>query len=476
MSVVVMANLNRILMPLERAASHSRQVSKRPMVSRQPFPTRRAEAMSKIKVLVVDDAVVVRSLVVKVLGSDPDIEVVGTAANGQLALDMLEKCHPDLITLDIEMPVMDGIQALTHIRKSHPRLPVIMFSTLTERGASSTFEALSRGASDYVTKPSNTGKMAESMEKVRQDLIPKIKALCSGVLRGAGPQTPTRPAIGRPAAAGRPGAAAPSHPQAPLRSSALPGAAARTTPGPDGGRRAQTDAARPAAPGAAARPGRRVSPVEIVAIGVSTGGPNALADVIPELPADFPVPILIVQHMPPVFTRLLAERLNTRSKLKVVEAAPGMTIAPGTVYIAPGDYHMTVRRDGATIKLAMNQDAQENSCRPAVDPMFRSVSATFGAGVLAVVLTGMGSDGFHGAEAVRAKGGRIVVQDEATSVVWGMPGFVAKANLADEVLPLNAVPGALERLTMTSRRSSAPGGASAAPASSPALSTPGARR
>ncbi len=426
--------------------------------------------MSKIKVLVVDDAVVVRSLVVKVLGSDPDIEVVGTAANGKLALAMLEKCHPDLITLDIEMPEMDGIEALTHIRKSHPRLPVIMLSVLTERGASSTFEALSRGASDYVTKPSNTGKMAESMEKVRLDLIPKIKALCASVLRGssAGVQPPARPAIGRNGPggpAGRPGAPVSTRPL-----SGAPGApgAPRAAGGPGAARASALPNGPAAAPAGAARPTqRRVSPVEIVAIGVSTGGPNALGDVIPALPADFPVPILIVQHMPPVFTRLLAERLDTRSKLKVVEAAPGMAIQPGTVYIAPGDYHMTVKREGASIKLAMNQDPPENSCRPAVDPMFRSVSQVFGAGVLAVVLTGMGSDGFHGTEAVHSVGGRILAQDEATSVVWGMPGFVVKAKLADEVLPLHSVPDALERLTMTSRRK---------PDCSPALSSPVARR
>ncbi len=412
--------------------------------------------MSKIKVLVVDDAVVVRSLVVKVLGSDPDIEVVGTAANGKLALAMLEKCHPDLITLDIEMPEMNGIETLTHIRKSHPRLPVIMFSTLTERGASSTLEALSRGASDYVTKPSNTGKITESMEKVRQDLIPKIKALCAGVPKGSGAaggaQPPSHPVTGR-AVGGRPGSPTSTRPLPGARVSALPGgaASARTGAAPTGANRTTT---------------RRVSPVEIVVIGVSTGGPNALGELIPALPGNFPVPILIVQHMPPVFTRLLAERLDTRSKVKVVEAAPGMAIHPGTVYVAPGEYHMTVRREGASVKLAMNQDPPENSCRPAVDPLFRSVSQVFGAGVLAVILTGMGSDGFHGTEAVHSVGGRVLAQDEATSVVWGMPGFVVKAKLADEVLPLHSIHEALERLTMTSRR---------APTSSQAMSSPEAR-
>jgi two-component system chemotaxis response regulator CheB len=348
--------------------------------------------MGKIRVLVVDDAVVVRRLVSDVLSSDPALEVAGTAANGRIALAKIPQVNPDVVTLDVEMPEMDGLATLAAIRKQYPVLPVIMFSTTTQRGASTTIDALTLGANDYVTKPANVGSVAAAMQCLREQLIPKVKLWCSKATR-----SDTMPL--------RPGGSFVYAPKA------------------------------TATPKAPAQP----ATVQIVAIGVSTGGPNALAAVLPDIPGDLPVPIVIVQHMPPVFTRLLAERLNSKSDLKVCEATPGEEILPGHVYIAPGNYHMIVKRDGATVRVQTNLDTPENSCRPAVDVLFRTVADAYGPGVLGVVLTGMGQDGLRGSECIRSAGGQVFVQDEHTSVVWGMPGFVSRAGLADRELPLDQV-------------------------------------
>lgn len=341
---------------------------------------------SKTRVLIIDDAVVIRRLVSDVLNSDPDLEVVGTAVNGRIGLEKIAQLRPDLVTLDIEMPEMNGLETLAAIRKSWPRLPVIMFSTLTARGAAATLDALSLGASDYVTKPANMGSVAEGMQRVREDLIPKIKALC-----------------GRPS---------PSLAKEQAPASAAPRRATRRSP---------------------------AQRIEVLAIGTSTGGPNALAEVLPELPAEFPVPILIVQHMPPVFTRSLAERLDARCQVSVIEAAGGETPRAGHAYLAPGGFHLKAVRSSGEIRLALDSGPQENSCRPAVDVLFRSVADLYGAATLAVVMTGMGKDGLNGSEAIWNAGGTILAQDEATSVVWGMPGFVARAGLAEQVLPIGSI-------------------------------------
>ncbi|MFN8651634.1 MAG: chemotaxis response regulator protein-glutamate methylesterase [Gemmatimonadales bacterium] len=369
--------------------------------------------MPKIRVLVVDDAVVVRKIVTDVLAADPEIEVVGTAANGRLALAKIGQLNPDLVTLDIEMPELDGLQTLVELRKTHRRLPVIMFSTLTERAASATLDALARGASDYVTKPSNVGSVGLAQERIREELIPKIKALC-GVKPAAPPVLPAKAA-------------------APAAKSATP--------------------ARPLLVPRPALPTR----IDILAIGVSTGGPNALAAVIPALPAEFPVPVVIVQHMPPVFTRFLAERLSASSPLTVKEGEDGAVVEPGTVWVAPGNYHMTLRKDGERVRLVLNQEPPENSCRPAVDPLFRSVAQLYGNRALGLILTGMGHDGLAGSEAIRAVGGSIVAQDEATSVVWGMPGAVAGAGLAEAILPLEKVATDLVLRAQTGRLPRLPG-------------------
>jgi two-component system chemotaxis response regulator CheB len=292
-----------------------------------------------------------------------------------------------------------------------------MFSTLTERGANTTLDALAMGASDYVTKPSNTGSLEVTIGKIKQDLLPKIKALC-GRTHLSEKNSTSAPKNGSVSA---------------LRAPASP-------------------LPLPAVSHAISAPlARHSGPFEILAIGTSTGGPNALADVLAEIPRDFPVPIVIVQHMPPIFTRTLAERLEKKSLIPIREGQPGMKLRPGEAWIAPGDYHMTVERRGAEVTLAMNQGPPENSCRPAVDTLFRSVSEVFGARTLAAVLTGMGADGVQGSRAVRQRGGRVLVQDEATSVVWGMPGQVVAAGCADAIYPLGAIAGEFHRQILASR-------------------------
>jgi two-component system, chemotaxis family, protein-glutamate methylesterase/glutaminase len=362
--------------------------------------------MPKIRVLIVDDSVVVRRLVADALSADPDCEVVGSAANGKIALAKIPQVNPDVVTLDIEMPEMDGLVTLAEIRKTHPRLPVIMFSTLTERAAASTLKALTLGASDYVTKPSG-GSIAASLQQVRDQLLAKVRALGAGVL--GDPRTAVRPRI----------------------------------------------PALPVAPATARAPSASMAHIEVLAIGCSTGGPNALTTVLEAFPQSLPVPAVIVQHMPPIFTRLLADRLRAHTNLSVREAQGGEVLAPGEIWIAPGDYHMMVRREGMTRRLVLTQAPHENSCRPAVDVLFRSVAECYGGHTLAVILTGMGQDGLRGCEHVREVGGQIVAQDEATSVVWGMPGYVANAGLADAVLPLGQVAAEIVRRVGGSRRSSA---------------------
>jgi two-component system chemotaxis response regulator CheB len=343
--------------------------------------------MPPIRILIVDDSAVVRKVLCDGLAPDVALEVVGTASNGRIALARIPQLNPDLVTLDVEMPQMNGLETLAEIRKTYPRLPVIMFSTMTERGAATTLDALALGASDYVTKPGNTGSLEVTLAQIREQLIPKIKALCEA--RPGTQRAPISPA--------------------------------------------------PSPRSVGAQPARELPRIDLLAIGTSTGGPNALAELMPAIPGNFPVPIVIVQHMPPMFTRLLASRLNGHSELTIREGVPGEILRPGEAWIAPGDYHMTVERRGTSVQLALNQDPPENSCRPAVDPMFRSVAKVYGANVLAAVLTGMGCDGVQGARHIRERGGQILVQDEASSVVWGMPGQVAAAGLADAVHPLKSM-------------------------------------
>jgi two-component system chemotaxis response regulator CheB len=361
--------------------------------------------MPRIRALIVDDAVVMRKLITEALARDPDIEVVGTAANGRIGLQKITQVNPDIVTLDVEMPDMNGLEMLREVRRTHPKLPIIMFSTLTRRGAEATLDAIAAGATDYVTKPANVGSVNESIARLEQELIPKIKTHCRAIL-------PQRKDASRGGV--------------PFAPKASESAASRTVPVPRLPRPANAR-------------------IEVVCIGTSTGGPNALADVLPLLPAHFPVPIVIVQHMPPVFTGLLAERLGKRSQIVFHEGVDGEVLRPGHAYIAPGGKHMTVQRTAGGLVLALNEDPPENSCRPAVDVLFRSVAATCGVGTLGVVLTGMGQDGAHGCRHIRERQGLVLAQDQATSVVWGMPGAVVDAGVADRVLPIQQVAAEIMR-------------------------------
>jgi two-component system chemotaxis response regulator CheB len=312
--------------------------------------------MPKIRILVVDDSVVVRRMVSDALSADPLLEVVGAAANGKIALAKIPQVNPDIVILDVEMPEMDGLETLGRLRQALPSLPVIMYSTLTQRGAEATLDALAKGATDYVTKPSNVGSAAQALECIRTQLIPKIKAICGGPL---GAQLPPALLV----------------PRAPRPIRQLP-----VIPRPE-------------------------DRIDIVAIGVSTGGPNALAALIPTLPQDFPVPLVIVQHMPPIFTRLLAERLAAKSEIGVEEGYAGALLRAGCAWIAPGDYHMIVARDQNQVSLRTHQGPLENSCRPAADVLLRSVADVYKSHALGVVMTGMGQDGLRGCERIRELGG-----------------------------------------------------------------------
>ncbi len=349
-------------------------------------------ATNRIRVFIVDDSAVMRSLLRSVIVSDPKLEVAGTAADGASALECFRLERPDLVVLDVEMPVMDGLVTLRELRARNHTMPVIMCSSLTQRGARVTIEALASGASDYVAKPTGHAGREAAIHALSQELIPRIHALAG--------RMPARSAAALAPRALLPIAPAPPPP---LQVPAKP---------------------------------------LVLAIGVSTGGPAALDVLLPELPANFPLPVLIVQHMPEVFTRLLAERLSRRCSLRVCEAAEAMPATAGCVYIARGNWHMeamAASRPGAPATVHLTQDPPENHCRPAVDTLFRSAARVYGSGVLAVVLTGMGYDGLAGARLIREQGGSILAQDQATSTVWGMPGAVAQAGLAFKVLPLNAI-------------------------------------
>ncbi len=323
--------------------------------------------MAKARVLVVDDSVVCRRLVSSILSAEEGVEVIGTAPNGRIALDKVAQLQPDVVVLDIEMPEMDGLTALAQLRQSHPAVKVIMFSVLTERGAAATLDALALGASDYATKPAATADHAEALRVVRDRLVPLVRAL------------------------------------------GTPSPAASTLP--------------PPAPAAEA-----FDPA-IVAIAASTGGPDALPELVSALPRGFPLPIVVVQHLPPVFTRLFARRLDGRLPLPVAEATDGAALGKGRVYLAPGDHHLEVRGG----RLVTHRAAPVHSCRPAADLLFRSVAEEYGPAAIAVVLSGMGRDGCAGAEEIRRRGGRVFAQDPESCAVFGMPRHVIEAGIVERI-------------------------------------------
>lgn len=340
-----------------------------------------------IGVLICDDSATIRGILTATLAADPDLKIVGTAVNGAVCLDAIAATRPDVVLLDVEMPVMDGLTALREIRKRFGKLPVVMFSSLTERGAKATVDALLAGANDYVAKPA--GLNADDVAaRIRSDVIGRIKSL---VPRGTA-SMPVRGAAAGPTSGG-------------------------------------STVSRPA----------RNSRIEGVVVAVSTGGPTALAEVLPAFVPEARVPIIIVQHMPAFFTAALAERLAKVSGLPVREATEGESVKPGEVLLAPGGRHVELVGDAVQPRIRLTDDPPENSCRPSADVLFRSAVRLWGGGTLGVVLTGMGRDGLAGSRAIVAAGGGVIAQDEFSSVVWGMPGEVVRAGLADAVLPLSQV-------------------------------------
>lgn len=360
-------------------------------------PTSAASATGAIRVMVVDDSHVIRGLLTRSLESDAGIKVVTTAANGQQALEQMARHDIELVVLDIEMPVMDGMTALPQLLAAKPGLQVIMASTLTLKGASISLKALSKGAADYVPKPTSTGEI-NSAEDFKRELVSKVKSWGAIARRKIG-------------AGGRAPASAPS--STPSSLFKKPAAAISLKAAPN-----------------LFRP-------ECVAIGSSTGGPQALFKVFQMLGQVPNLPVFVTQHMPATFTTILAEHLGQASGMPAAEAKDGEPVMPGRIYVAPGDFHMTVQVDGGRKVVRLDKNPPENFCRPAVDPMLRSLAKAYAGKVLTLILTGMGQDGLKGGQELSAAGGVIVAQDEATSVVWGMPGAVANAGLCSAVLPLS---------------------------------------
>ena len=352
--------------------------------------------MRRTRVLVIDNSVVTRRVLTDAISSDDELEVVGGAATGRIALAKLKQLCPDVITLDTELPDMSGLELLRAIRETHPALPIIIFGSVGSLASRSAIAALIAGATDFVDKAPGAHGVADTLMLVREQVVPKIKACRTDAVAVEDDDTwlPASPGGGKPGA----------------------------------------------------------SLISLVAIGASTGGPSALAQILAQLGPQFPVPIVIVQHMPAAFTRMLAERLSAECNMKVVEAQAGDVLLPGQAWIAPGDKHMVLGGERSRVRLGLHQGPPENSCRPSVDVLFRSAAKVHGDSLLGVVLTGMGRDGLRGCEYVRAEGGSVVVQDEQSSVVWGMPRFVVQAGLAHAVVSLPEMAGEIWRRVAHRRR------------------------
>ena len=363
----------------------------------------------RIRVMVVDDATVVRGLFARWLEAETDLHLVASLRTGREAVDQLERTNPDVVILDIDMPELDGMAALPLLLRKKRDLIVIMASTLTRRNAEISLRALSLGAKDYITKPGSTHEVTTTVN-FRRELIEKIRQLGARARRLLPVLPPVRPTAGQPARAAVAGSEATPAPVIALR------------PFP-------------------------VTPPRILLIGASTGGPQALIGLVANLGGVFErAPVMITQHMPPTFTTILAEHLARASGRSAREATDGEEINAGTIFLAPGGKHMRVaRRDGIAV-LTLDDGPLVNFCKPAVDPLFSSAAAVWGPWVLGLMLTGMGSDGARGAQAIVAAGGSVIAQDEASSVVWGMPGQVARAGICSAVLPLNEIAAKLTRL------------------------------
>ena len=345
--------------------------------------------MPRIRALIVDDSALARRMVSQALAAQPDMEVVGLAESGLAALERVERHAPDVVVLDLEMPGMDGIETLRRLKKSKPLLPVLIFSSQTKRGAGATVDALLAGADDYALKPDGSPDSGSSWAASQVELATKLRAIAVRARRIQGP---------------------------------VPAAST------SGEHRFEA----------------RRELINAIVIGTSIGGPEALAVVLPRLPSDLSVPLFVVQHMPHGFTAALAKRLSERSKLRVVEAQHGQIAEPGCVFLAPGDSHMQLSRLHHRVAVLLNKGPLENGCRPSVDPLFRSAAKVYGSGLLAIVLTGMGSDGLRGAEQVNAASGCVWIQDQETSAVWGMAGAIARAGLARRTVPLPSLAAMIE--------------------------------
>lgn len=357
-----------------------------------------------LRVMVVDDSLVLRGVITKMINEDPTVAtVVASAANGKIAVERAQKKDIDVVILDIEMPVMDGITALPLLLASDPKIVVIMASTLTTRNAEISFKAMAAGAKDYVPKPSSVTP-GSGAEEFKRELLEKVKALGRKFRRSGL-----------------------------LSFSSAPGATAGAV------------AAVPKATAISLRKAVNVVP-QVLAIGSSTGGPHALQHLFKLIPAPLKIPTFITQHMPPTFTGLLAQTLDRETGHRCVEAKDGEVAQAGKVYIAPGDFHMTLVRKGTDVAIKLNQAEKENFCRPAVDPMLRSIAEVYQRNVLVGILTGMGQDGLKGCEVIIKAGGNVAAQDEATSIVWGMPGAVAKAGLCFSVSPITQLAQDLSRM------------------------------
>ncbi len=397
------------------------------MVSTTPAAkTATVPVTDPVRIMLVDDSVVVRGLIGRWVDEDPDLAVVSSHRNGKLAVNDIERSDPDVVVLDIEMPEMDGMTALPLMLKKKPGLVVIMASTLTRRNAEIAIRALSLGAQDYVPKPETNSGVTTSLD-FRRELINKIKNLGKsgrarrGAGRPAAPQRPSLRAQGRPTPTGR----------------STPAIAAAATPSPTGGHEQD---------GIKLRAYSR-HPVRVLAVGTSTGGPQALAKLVSQIgPSLKRVPVLVTQHMPPTFTAILAEHLSKASSCPAREGEDGEALQAGRIYVAPGGKHMLIEKSGGGAVIRLDDGPQVNFCKPAVDPLFDSVAATYGASSLALVLTGMGNDGANGARKIAEAGGSVIAQDEKTSVVWGMPGAAAHAGVCSDVLPLDAISQKVHRI------------------------------
>ena len=355
-----------------------------------------------VKVMLVDDSAIIRGIYRRIMEADTGIEIVATASNGQQAIEALERHDVDLVVLDIEMPVMDGLSAIPHLLKLRPTMTILMSSTLSARNAEVSLKALRAGAADCIQKPTSNGEMGGQQE-FSESLLDKIKTLGS---------LSRKPPVGQGAAPGKP----------------EEGGGAKTSQSGQIKFRARS----------------KIKP-SIVAIGSSTGGPKALIQVFGKMPSSMNVPIVVTQHMPPIFTKTLAEQIDASSDWVCHEAQDREELEPGKILIAPGGFHMTVQKVGMKVVARLNQEPPVNFCRPAVDPMFNSVAEAFGESTLAVVLTGMGSDGTSGGRAIADKGGTVLAQDEETSVVWGMPGAAAMAGVCSKLVALGDVAGEVEK-------------------------------